>query len=239
MNTRNKLARNAGFWYLIMAVTGPIGLLIVPSQMIEEGNAAATAQNILDSEFLFRIGLASHMVCHLAFIALVLALYRLYKDVNKTHAQLMVSLVLVSIPISFINLLNPLAALLFVKDTHLVAAFSLEERQSFAMTFLKFEEYGSMIAAIFWGLWLFPFGWLTYKSGFMPRILGILLIIGGACYMLDITAFFLFPDAEPTIAAIVGLPQSAGELSMVAWLLIKGVKHQPQPRLIDSLSIAA
>lgn len=226
MNTTKNHARIAGFWYLMMAVTGPIGLLIVPSQIVEEGNAAATAQNILDSEFLFRVGIVSNVLCQLAFIWLVLALYRLYKDVNKTHAQLMVSLVLVSIPISFVNLLNPLAALLFVKDTSFVTTFSLEERQSFAMTFLKLEEYGNMIAGIFWGLWLFPFGWLTYKSGFMPRILGVLLIIGGACYVVDITAFILFPDAEPTIAAIIGLPQAVGEVSMVAWLLIKGVRYQ-------------
>lgn len=226
MNTTKKLARIAGFWYLMMAITGPIGLVIVPSTLIEAGDAAATAKNILDSEFLFRIGIISNFLCQLAFIWLVLALYRLLKDVNASHARLMVSLVLVSIPISFLNMLNPMAALLVLKDTDFLTAFSLEQRQSMAMMFLKFQDYGMVIAEIFWGLWLFPFGWLAYKSGFLPRILGALLIVAGTGYVIHSAAYFLFPDAADTLNSLLSLPEGIGELSMVAWLLIKGAREQ-------------
>jgi hypothetical protein len=224
MNSTKKLARTAGFWYLLMALTGPIGLIIVPSTLIESGDAAATAHNILESESLFRIGILSNFLCQLAFIWLVLALYRLLKEVNQNHARLMVALVLVSIPIAFLNMLNPMAALLLLKDTDFLATFSLEQRQSMAMLFLKFQDYGTVIAEIFWGLWLLPFGWLTYKSGFLPRLLGILLIVAGTGYVIYCAAYFLFPDSAETVNAIVSLPEGIGELAMVAWLLIKGTQ---------------
>ncbi len=238
MNTVKKQARIAGFWYLMMAVTGPLGLIIVPGTMIKSGDAAATAKNILDSEFLFRMSIVSNFLCQLAFIWLVLALYRLFKDVNATQARLLVSLVLVSIPISFLNMLNPMAALLLLKDAEFLTAFSLEQRQSMALMFLKFQEYGTGIAEIFWGLWLFPFGWLAYKSGFLPRVLGILLIAAGIGYLIHCTAYFLFPDSAETVNTIVSLPEMIGELSMVAWLLIKGAREQEtihrQPALAAS-----
>jgi hypothetical protein len=238
MNSTKKLARVAGFWYLMMAIAGPLGLIIVPAMVIESGDAAATAQNVLDHEALFRVGIISNFLCQLAFIWLVLALYRLLKDVNENHARLMVSLVLVSIPISFLNMLNPMAALLLLKNTDFLTHFSLEERQSWAMMFLQFQEDGTTIAAVFWGLWLLPFGWLTIKSSFLPRILGILLIVAGTGYVLHCATYFLFPAAADTVNSIVSLPEGIGELSMVAWLLIKGVKTQAtaqrQPALAAS-----
>ena len=181
--------------------------------------------------------IVSNFLCQLAFIWLVLALYRLFKDVNKNHARLMVSLVLVSIPISFLNMLNPMAALLLLKDTDFLTTFSLEQRQSMAMMFLKFQDYGMVIAEIFWGLWLFPFGWLAYKSGFLPRILGVLLIVAGTGYLIHCTAFFLFPDSAETVNAIVSLPEGIGELSMVAWLLIKGARAQDNINRKPALAI--
>lgn len=226
MNTTKKEARIAGFWYLMMAITGPIGMMIIRSKLIEAGDAAATAQNILESEFLFRFGIITDFLCQLAFIWLVLALYRLFKDVNGTHARLMVSLVFVSIPIALLNLLNPMAALLVLKDSDFLTTFSLEQRQSMALMFLNFQDYGIAIAEIFWGLWLFPFGWLTYKSGFLPRMLGILLIVAGTSYMIDSTISFLFPDSTETMNSLLSLPEAAGELSMVVWLLIKGTREQ-------------
>ena len=115
------------------------------------------------------MGMVSNFLCQLAFIWLVLALYRLLKDVNKDHARLMVALVLSLDPDLVPEFANPMAALLCLKDTDFLTSFSLEQRQSMAMMFLKFEEYGFAIAEIFWGLWLLPFGWLAYKSGFLPK----------------------------------------------------------------------
>ena len=225
MNATKKQARIAGFWYLMMAVTGPLGLMYIPT-LIAKGDPAATAQNILDAEFLFRMSIVSNFLCQLAFIWLVLALYRLFKDVNKDHARLMVSLVLVSVPISFLNQANLLASLLFLKDADFLTTFSLDERQSMAMAFLRLHEYGVTIAEIFWGLWLFPFGWLAIKSSFLPRVLGVLLLVAGMGYIIHTTAFFLFPDAADAVNSMVSLPEGIGELAMVAWLLIKGASNQ-------------
>src|ERR671925_2242847 len=123
MNSNKKLARIAGLWYLLMAITGPIGLLYVPSKLIVPGNATATANNIMTSESLFRIGIASNLICQIAFIFLVLALYRLLNDVNQQYASLMVALVLVSIPIAFLNMLNPLAVLLLLSGSSFLSVF--------------------------------------------------------------------------------------------------------------------
>jgi hypothetical protein len=226
MNSLKKTARIAGFWYLLMAITGPIGLLYVPSQLIVPGDATATANNIVASESLFRIGIVSCLLCQAAFIFLVLALYRLLKGVNQQHASLMVSLVLVAVPIAFLNMLNPLAALLLLSDDGFLTVFEPNQLHALVMVFLNLQEHGNIIAQIFWGLWLFPFGWLVFKSGFFPRILGVLLIIACFGYLVHSLTFLLFPHYEAIVSSYAAVPEAIGELSMVLWLLIKGVNVQ-------------
>jgi len=228
MNSLKKTARIAGFWYLLMAITGPIGLLYVPSKLIVPGDAAATANNIMASESLFRIGIVSNLLCQLAFIFLVLALYRLLKGVNQQHASLMVALVLFAVPIAFLNMLNPLAALLLLNGAGFLTVFEPNQLHALMMIFLNLQEHGNIIAQIFWGLWLFPFGWLVIKSGFFPRILGVLLIIACFGYLAHSLTFLLFPHYEAIVSSYAAIPEAIGELSMVLWLLIKGVNVQPQ-----------
>jgi len=180
MNSNKKIARIAGFWYLLMAITGPIGLLYVPSKLIVPGDATATANNILASESLFRIGIVSNILCQIAFIFLVLALYRLLKGVDQQHTSLMVALVLVAVPIAFLNMLNPLAALLLLSGAGFLTVFEPNQLHALVMVFLNLQESGTMIVQIFWGLWLLPFGLLVFKSGFFPKILGVFLIV--ACF---------------------------------------------------------
>ena len=228
MNSLKKAARTAGFWYLLMAITGPIGLLYVPSKLIVPGDATATASNIEASELLFRIGIVSNLVCQIAFIFLVLALYRLLKGVNQQHASLMVALVLVAVPIAFLNMLNPLAALLLLSDEGFLTVFEPDQLHALVMVFLNLQEHGNIIAEIFWGLWLFPFGWLVFKSGFFPKILGVLLIIACFGYLVHSLTFLLFPHYEAIVSSYAAVPEAIGELSMVLWLLIKGVNVQPQ-----------
>jgi hypothetical protein len=149
---------------------------------------------------------------------LVLALYRLLKGVNPHQASLMVALVLVAVPIAFLNMLNPLAALLLLSGAGFLTVFEPHQLHALAMVFLNLQEYGTMIVEIFWGLWLFPFGWLVFKSGFFPKIMGILLIIACFGYLVHSFTFLLY----------VAAPEAIGELSMVLWLLIKGVNVQQQ-----------
>lgn len=228
MNSLKKTARTAGFWYLLMAITGPIGLLYVPAQLIVLGDATATAHNIMATESLFRIGIVSCLICQIAFIFLVLALYRLLKGVNQHHASLMVALVLVAVPIAFLNMLNPLTALLLLSGADFLTVFEPHQLHALAMVFLNLQQYGTTIVEIFWGLWLFPFGWLVFKSGFFPKILGVLLIIACFGYVVHSFTFLLFPRYEAMVASYAAVPEAIGELSMVLWLLIKGVNVQAQ-----------
>ena len=233
MNSNKKLARIAGLWYLLMAITGPIGLLYVPSKLIVPGNATATANNIMTSESLFRIGIASNLICQIAFIFLVLALYRLLNDVNQQYASLMVALVLVSIPIAFLNMLNPLAVLLLLSGSSFLSVFEPDQLHALALVFLNLQEYGTVIVEIFWGLWLLPFGLLVFKSGFFPKILGVLLILACFGYVVHSFTFLLFPHYEAIVETYAGVPEGIGELSMVLWLLIMGTKEQEQrPALV-------
>ena len=147
-----KTARVAGFWYLMMAITGPIGLLYVPSKLIVPGDATTTANNILASESLFRVGIVSNILCQLAFIFLVLALYRLLKEVNKKHARLVVSLVMVAVPIAFLNELNHLVVLVLLSGADFLNVFAAEHLHALVMVFLNIYEQGNFVVEIFWGL---------------------------------------------------------------------------------------
>ncbi len=218
----NKTARIAGLWYLLMAITAPIGLLYVPSKLIVPGNPAATAGNIAGAELLFRFGIASSLVCQIAFVFLVFTLYRLFKDVHQTSAALMVGLVVASVPIAILNVLNSLAVLVLLDKTNLLTAFGPDQINALITVFLSLQDQGTALSEIFWGLWLVPFGMLAFKSGFLPKTLGILLLLAGIGYLTHAACFILFPIAAGAVGTIVSIPEGIGEISMVLWLLIKG-----------------
>jgi hypothetical protein len=219
-----KTARIAGLWYLLMLITAPIGLMYIPSKLFISGNATATASNVMTSELLFRIGIMSNLICQISFIFLVLALYRLFKGVNEKYAKLMVSLVIVAVPIAFLNELTQIATILIYSDADYLKVFEPNQLNGLAMLFLNLHEQGTFIVGIFWGLWLFPFGYLVIKSGFIPKVLGILLIIGCFSYLIDSSVALLIPQQKDFVTNILMLPLAFGELSMILWLLIKGVK---------------
>jgi len=227
MNSTKKAARVAGALYLLNAVTGFFGIMYVPSTLIVSGNAAATANNVLSSEMLFRVGIVSELICATASIFLVRALYRLLNGVNKRHASLMVTLVLVSVPIMFLNVLNEIAALALFRGADFLSVFEKQRLDALAMLFLGLHDQGFVVAEIFWGLWLFPFGVLVMRSGFLPRILGVLLIAACFGYLVQSLTSLLLPSYGDLVSRFVSIPAAVGELSIVAWLLIKGAKDQP------------
>jgi hypothetical protein len=199
------------------------GLIYVPSVLLVPGDPAATSRNILASERLFRSGTVSHLIGQIIFIFQVLALYRLLKPVNKNHALLMVILVLVGIPIAFLNEVNHLAALRLLSSTD--GAFTSTQLQAQAMLFLDMRQYGIVVAHVFWGLWLLPLGFLVFRSGFLPGLLGVLLMFGGACHVIDAGTQLLFPGV-PTLSRFTfafAMLAAIGELLFALWLLIKGV----------------
>ncbi len=131
----------------------------------------------------------------------------------------MVILALVSVPITMLNDLNKVAALVILSGADYLTVFTADQLSAQAMFFLDLSEHGVVIAQIFWGLWLFPLGYLVFKSGYLPRILGVLLMIGCLGYLFDFFAFFLFPNFETTVSLVTGF----GEIFFMLWLLIKGV----------------
>ena len=194
-------------------------MLYVPSQMVVPGDATTTASNIIASEGLFRAAIVSHLIGQTIFIFLPLVLYKLLKPVNKAHALLMVVLVLVSVPIAFINELNNFAVLTLLSDADYLKPFEVDQLYAQVMFFLDLHQHGVLIAQIFWGLWLFPLGYLVFKSGFLPKILGVLLMIACCGYVIDFLTTVLLPDFDMTISQFTFV----GELLFPLWLLFKGV----------------
>ncbi|PYI99583.1 MAG: DUF4386 domain-containing protein [Verrucomicrobia bacterium] len=226
MDSTKKTARIAGLLYLVNGVTGFFSIIYVPGKLIVSGNTAATANNILASERLFRLGIVSELICAAEFIFLLWVLYRLLSGVNKTHASLMVILGLVFVPIMFVNTLNEIAALTLLRDADFLSVFGQSQREALAMLFLDLHRYGFVVGWIF-GLWLFPFGVLVFKSGFLPRILGVLLIVAGFGYLADSLIPLLLPSYENMVGRLAGIPLTLGEPAMILWLLIMGAKDQP------------
>jgi hypothetical protein len=223
MDPTNKAARVAGAVYLSMVITAPFSLIYVPGKLIVRGNAAATAENILAHETMFRLSIFGDLVGQVIFICLAIALYRLLSGVNKTWAGLMVAFVLVSAAVGFLNTLNNIGALLLFRGADFLAVIDKAQREALGMLFIRLHTHGIFIDEIFWGLWLFPFGLLVFRSGFLPRFLGVWLMINCLGYVfLSITALF-FPDYYGA-AFRYSQPVLFGELAIMLWLLIKGAK---------------
>ena len=224
VSSLKKTARLAGVLYLFLVITGAYCVIYVPSQIIGLGDAVTTAKNILSNEFLFRTGIISDLISNTIFVLLVLLFYRLFKQVNERQAKLLVALVIVQIPAVFIMEAFNITSLMIFKG-EILKTFELSQRQDLAMLFLKINDYGSLPLEMFWGLWLIPFGQLVYKSGFIPRILGILLITAGIAYMIDSFISLLFPSYRAFVHQPTLLFVAIGEISIMLWLLIKGVKN--------------
>ena len=166
-----------------------------------------------------RPGIVSALLVQIVNIFVVLALYQLLKPVNKNMAALMVIFLLLGVPIAMLNELNQFAVLLLSSGADYLRGFTANQLHALVLLFLHLHDYGIDIAGIFWGLWLFPMGYLVFKSGFLPRILGILLMIGCVGYLIQSFAAFLFPNFEVNIALFTFW----GEVLFPLWLVIKGV----------------
>src|SRR4029453_16469634 len=228
MHPLKKAARIAGAIYASVVVTGPFSLIYVPSKLIVRGNPATTASNILAHETMFRLAILADLVGQVIFICLAIALYRLLSSVNKTWAGLMVAFVLVASAVGFLNTLNNIAALTLFRGADFLAVFDKPQRDALGMLFIRLHSQGIFIDEMFWGLWLFPFGLLVFRSGFLPRFIGVWLMINCFGYVaLSITALF-FP-AYYGAAFNWSQPVLFGELAIMLWLLIRGAKVPTAP----------
>ena len=235
MSSTRNLGRFAGLLYVLTGIPGFFAIEYVPSKLIVHGNAAATASNISANETLFRLGIACELIGQAGFIFVALALYHLLKGVNRRYASLMVTLVVVQIPIGFLNELNSIAALTLVRGADFLSIFEKPQRDALAMLFLNLHHHGFVVAEIFWGLWLFPLALLVYRSRFLPRFLGVWLAIDGLAYVTLSLTSVLLPQYSDKVSTY-SQPAFFGEVAFMLWLVIKGAKP---PALDAAASLSA
>jgi Domain of unknown function (DUF4386) len=227
MTSNKKTARIAGLLYLGVVITGIYSLMYVPKKLIAWDNAATTFNNIASNQSLYRVGIASGLLCYVFFLFLPVVLYKLFKTVNDTYAKLMVLLAVVSVPMYFINVQNQFTVLSLVGSSNYHNGFSTEQIKSMVMLYLDHYENGMRTVHIFSGLWLFPFGYLVFKSGFLPKILGRLLMLGCFGYLINFLGNTLIVDySKVGISFYFSLPASIGEIGACLWLSIMGVKDK-------------
>jgi hypothetical protein len=226
LKSLKKQSRIAAGLYFLNALPAPFALIYVPRVLIVPGDAAATADNLRHSESLLRLGLAGELFSSTVVIFAVLAFYNLFKAVSEKQARAMLILMLLSVPISYVNVLNDLAALTFARGPEFLSAvFDQRQLDAFALLFLRLHNSGFILAQFFWGLWLFPFGVAIMRSGFIPRLVGIIAIIAGCGYVIASCASLFLPAYSSVIVQYATVLE-AGELTFL-WLLIWGAKPQP------------
>lgn len=218
-----KNARLAGLFYLLVAVIGPFGLMYIPGKIIVWGDAATTVNNILEHEFLFRSGIAIRILVQVFMLMAVWFLYRLLKQVNEHQTKLMVMFYIVAVPIGFLANAFNITALILNKE-NILDSFSPEKLYDLTELFLSVGSYDTQLVQLFWGLWLLPFGLLVYRSGFIPRIFGLLILVNGLAYIILCFTFILFPDYKSIVYKIVLPFLFIGEVPIIFWLLIKGIQ---------------
>jgi len=226
MDSNKKTARIAGVLYLFVGIFGGFAEGFVDPRMYVAGNAAATARSVVMNPGMVRMGVVSHLLDGTFFIFLAMTLYFLLQHVNKRVARAMLILVALAI---CINAVFQFEGLRVATDLSYAAAFGVAGSNALVLLLLDAQHYGTLIAQVFFGLWLIPLGYLAGKSGLFPRWLGVVLIVGGVCYLVDLLTAFLAPDFGQMIHTWVVIPCAIAEISMVLYLLVIGVKTQSDP----------
>jgi Domain of unknown function (DUF4386) len=225
MNPIKKQAHIAGILYISASITAVFAWIYVDGKIFVRDDATATASNIRAYETLFRLGVVSELIASIIFIFVVLALYRLFKPVSEKHAMAMAILLLISTPISLLSVLGELAALIVAGGAKFLSTFDQHQLDSLSYLFFRLHGQALVVAQIFWGLWLFPFGVLVIRSNFIPRFLGYLLWIAAFGYLANSAAALLSPAYRQAIGQFAD-PLQMAELLIIFWLLIWGAKDQ-------------
>ena len=225
MRSTTRIARQAGALYFVFMLLGIYGEFLFPRFSVA-GDPAATARNIAAGELTYRAGILVGMTTHVVFLFLVVLLFRLFEPVDRGKSMLMVVLVSVGVAVALANTLNRFAPLVLIGDSESLSAFTRPQLEALALATLQYRRSGSLLPLGFWGLWLFPFGLLVIESRFLPRILGVLIIVAGAGYCATSAGSLLWPEHRGTINRYM-TPLYFGEVPIIFWLLIKGAKPLP------------
>ena len=227
MTSIKNTARLAGFLILLIAVLAPFSILYLPSTIIVPGDAAATASNILASDGLFRLGIVVDSIVVLLEIVVIAILYVLLRPANRTLALVAAFARLAMAVVMAVNVFNSFGVLLLLSDAEYLTVFDPDQLHALVLLFLNLHDNGVYIWQVFFALHWVAVGYLVFKSGYFPRILGILLMVTCLGYLMD-SLGILFPSSEAvSIVSSVLLPAGViGELSFTFWLLIKGVNAE-------------
>jgi hypothetical protein len=209
----------------LASIPAPFGLIYVPNKLVVLNDATGTANNIRASASLLRFGIGCELLVSIIFIFVAVALYRLFKPVNEMHALAMMILILISIPISLLSVVNEVVALIVVSGADFLSVFDSGQLNALAYILMRLHSRTILVAEIFWGLWLFPFGILVIRSRFIPRVLGYLLFLAGVGYLASSLTFLLLPSYGPVVDTFAS-KLNFFELPIILWLLIWGAKGQ-------------
>jgi hypothetical protein len=235
MSWTHNPGRVAGFWYLLLVLIGPLRLIYIPSKLFVPGNATATANNIAAHEWLFRFGMAGDLVGAVILIFLTMAFYRLFKGVDQYLAVLVVILggVMPAL-LYFVNVVSDAGALMVARGADFLSVFDKPQRDALVMLLLRLHDHQNTAAEILWGLWLLPLAILVYRSRFVPRFLGVWLVINGFAYVIMSFTGLLLPQYQHKLF-ITFQPALFGELALMLWLVIKGTR----PLAMDAAASSA
>lgn len=226
MSDLKKTARVAGVLYLLFVIVGVFSLMYVPGKLVVRGDAAATTENLLAHQSLVHIDLAVGLISTVIFLLSALTLYQLLKDVNRQFAALMVILVLIQLPQGFVSQLLQFGALELARGADFLSAIDKSQRESLSMLCIHLSDKGKILSEFFWGLWLFPLGALVYRSGFLPRFLGIWLFANGVAYVGMCFMNLFLPEYNDAVFKIT-FPAMLGEMALMVVLLIVGFRRRP------------
>jgi hypothetical protein len=224
MHSNKRTARIAGILYLFVGIFGGFAEGFVDPKMYVAGNAAITAGNVVVNSGMVRMGVVAHLLDGTFFVFLALVLYGLLQHVNKGIARAMLVLVVLATSIICLNAVFQFEGLRVAQDNSYASAFGHAGSNALVLLLLDIQHYGTLIAQVFFGLWLVPLGYLIYKSVLFPKWLGVVLILGGICYIVDLLAAFLVPDIGLKMHSYVIIPSAVAEISMVLYLLLVGVR---------------
>ena len=228
MTSNRNPGRVAGVWYLLLVFSGPLRLLYIPSKLFVHGDAVATASNIAAHEWLFRFGIVSELSGGVVLIFLTLAFYRLFKEVDRTLAVLVVIFggVMPAV-LQFIGAMIDSTTLMIARGAPFLSVFDKAQQDALAFLFVRLSEHQTTAAELLWGVWLLPLALLVYRSRFLPRFLGVWLVVNGIAYVILCLTGELLPKYENAVF-MYGQPAFFGELALMLWLLIKGARPAAQ-----------
>lgn len=215
-------ARSAGFSYLLIIVCGIFSHMVVRANILVKNDAMQTAQNIIENEILFRVSILSDFIMILSYLMLGVLLYSIFKNTNGLVSKALISLNVVGASVMALNMLNQQAAILVLEGNSYLSVFDASQLQALSLFFMKLHGYGYQFATISYGVWLLPMGYLIIKSGFMPKVIGYLLILGSIGY----TAVFVGTILGIAIPSDITIPADLGEFSLCIFLLVKGIKNK-------------